>query len=163
MANIERRGEVQVPLDFPTSALNEMDIPGEWSRGISSRKDKFVYEHAPNKILELPRLPQAGNLEIKDTIVFKQIVHLTKERSDLPNAHMFRHLEAGNLVVLPSRDIPIIHAENLALLLRHAGVAKPFVAPSRLVLTERDTCHFCTVINASENGKRTPSTANILE
>ena len=160
MANIEGRDAVQVPLDFPTSTLNEMDIPRERSRGISSRKDIFVHKHAPNKILELPRLPQASNLEVEDTVVFEQVVDLTEERSDLPNAHMLCHFEAGDLVVLPGGNVPIIHAENLALLLRHAGFAEPFVGLSRPVPTERDTSHFCTVVHASENGERTPSTAD---
>lgn len=79
-----------------------MDIPSEWSWGISSSEDLFIHVHAPNKIVELPRLPQASNLKIEDIVVFEQIVDLTKERSDLPKAHMLHHLEAGNIVVLPA-------------------------------------------------------------
>ena len=55
---MERRDTIQVPLDFLTSTLNEMNIPGEWSRGISSRKDISVHEYAPIYTLVSTRTAQ---------------------------------------------------------------------------------------------------------
>lgn len=50
---------------------------------------------------------------------------------------MLGHLKTGDLVVFPlrNRDVTIIHAENVALLLRDTSLSKTVVAPSGLITT----------------------------
>jgi hypothetical protein len=62
---------------------------------------------------------------------------------------MLGHLETGDLVVLPFWDgnVAVIHAQNLALLLRDTSLSETIITPSSLVAAESDTGGFGAIVD----------------
>lgn len=150
-------------LDFEASALKLVDEETKRGRSVGAGEDVLVHEETPDEILVLPGLPEAGNLEEEDTIVLKHVVDLAEEGGEVANTDVLGHLETGNSLVLAlwDGDITVVHAENLALLLRDAVLAKTVVAPGSLVATKRDTSDVSTVVDTGKLGQGTPATADV--
>lgn len=81
----------------------------------------------------------------------------------MSHANVLGHLKTGDLLVfaLWDWDITVIHAEDLALLLRNTSLAKSIVTPSSLVAAESDSSSLCTVVDTGEFGKSSPSAADV--
>lgn len=150
-------------LDLPSSTLDSADVVVERAGSVSTREDVLVHEKTPDEILVLPALSQSSDLEEKNSVVIHHIVTLLQERSKMSHTNVLSHLETGDLLVFAfwDWDVTVIHAENLALLLGDASLAKSIVTPSSLVATESDSSSPCTVVDTGEFGKSSPSTADI--
>jgi hypothetical protein len=150
-------------LDLESSTLNRSNIVVEWSRGISTREDIFVHEKTPDEILVLPALSQSSNLQEENSIIIHHLVTLSQEAGKMSDTNVLGHFDTGNLVVFAFRnwDITVIHAEDVALLLRDASLAKSIITPCGLVAAKSNTSSFCTIIDAGELRKGTPSAANV--
>jgi len=152
-------------LDLKASTFQLVDEPAKRGRGIGARKDVFVHEETPDKILILPALTQTGNLKEEDTIVIQHVIDLLEEGREVANTNVLGHLQASNFVVatLRNRNVAVVHAKDLALLLRDAGLAESIVAPGSLVATESDAGHLGTVVHTGKTGKGPPTTADIKQ
>lgn len=150
-------------LDLKSSALDGPDIVVERSRGIGTREDVFVHEKTPDEILILPALSQSSDLQEENSVIVHHFIALSQEASKMSNTNVFGHFKTGDLVVFSfwNRDITIVHAENVALLLGDASLAKSIVAPSGLVATKGDTSSFCTIVDTSKFCQGSPSASNI--
>jgi len=150
-------------LDLKSSTLQGANIIIQRSRGIGTREDILVHEKTPDEILVLPGLSQSSNLQEENSIIVHHLVALSQEASKMSNTNMLSHLETGDLIVFSfrDRDITIIHAENVALLLRDASLAKSVVAPSGLIATKSDTSSFCTIVDTCELSQCSPAASNV--
>lgn len=150
-------------LDLEPGTLELVGKPAQWARGISTGEDVLVHEQTPDEVLILPGLTETSDLEEEDTIIVKHVVDLGEERTEVTDADVLGHLKAGDLVVaaLGNRDITVVHAQDLALLLWNASLAKGTVAPGRLVATEGDTSNLSTVVDTGKAGKGTPAAADV--
>jgi hypothetical protein len=152
-------------LDLESGRLQLVDEEAERGRCIGTREDVLVHEQAPNEILVLPRATQTRNLQEEDTIVVHHVINLLKESLKEADADVLSHLETSDLVVttLGNRDIAVVHAQNLALLLGDARLTQRIVSPRGLVAAQSDTSHLGIKVAAGESSKSTPSTANVQE
>lgn len=150
-------------LDFESSTLELIDDKAERSGSVSARKDVLVHEQTPDKILVLPGLAKASNLQEKDTIVVQHVVDLGKETAKVADTDVLSHLKASDLVVAAfwDRDVTIVHAEDAGLLFGDAKLAHTIVAPCCLVTTKSDTSDVGAVVCRCKFGESTPATANI--
>lgn len=83
----------------------------------------------------------------------------------MTNAHMLGHLKTGDLVVAPLRDwnIPVVHAQNVALLLLDTDLAHGVISPGRLIATKGDTGSLRAVNGTGKASKSAPAAADIQE
>lgn len=83
----------------------------------------------------------------------------------MTDTDVLSHLKTGDLVVaaLGDRNVTVIHAENLALLLGDANLAHGAVAPGSLVATKSNTGNLGAIVFAGESGEGAPATANIQQ
>jgi hypothetical protein len=121
--------------DFEPGPLKPVNEPPKRGRSVSSREDVFVHEKSPNEVLILPASTKTGNLEEEDAVIIKHVVNLSQESVEVADTDMLSHLKTGYLVVATFRyrNVTIIHAKNLALLLGNASLPQRIVAPSGLV------------------------------
>ena len=150
-------------LDLEASALERANKEVERSRSVSTGEDIFVHEQTPDEVLVLPGLTETSDLKEEDTIVGEHVADLAQELAEVTNADVLGHLETGDLVeaTLGDGNIAVVHTENAGLLLGDAGVAQTTVAPGSLVAAESDTSSVGTVVDRSELGKGTPTTADV--
>lgn len=152
-------------LDLKAGALESVDEESKRSRGVSTREDILVHEKTPCEILILPALAKTGDLEEEDTLIIQHAVNLLEESLEVTNTNVLGHLETSNLLVatIRDRDIAIVHAENLALLLGNTSLAHGAVAPGSLVAAESDTSNLGAKVDAGEASEGAPAAANVKE
>ena len=150
-------------LDLETSALKLVDDPAERCRSVGTREDVLVHEKTPCEILKLPLLAETSDLEEENTVVIKHVTNLGAETGEVTDTDVLGHLEAGNLLVATgrNRNIAVIHAENVGLVLSDTRFPQAVVAPLGLVAAEGDTSNMSTVVNRCEPGQSTPAAANV--
>lgn len=150
-------------LDFEASAFKLVDDPAEGCRGVSAWEHVLVHEKTPCEILKLPLLAETGDLEEEDTIVIEHIADLGCKTAEVTHTDVLGHLETGDLLVAASwdRDIAVVHAENVGLILSDARFPQAVVAPLCLVATESYTRDVSAVVNRCESGQGTPAAANV--
>lgn len=153
---------INVP-DLETSALQATDEETKRSRSIGTGEDVLVHEKTPDEIFELPRLPQTGDLEQEAPIVIKHTVNLSQEAGKVLDTNVLGHLETSDNLIpaLGDWNITVIHAQDIALLLRDTSASKTIVTPLGLVATKSDTSDMGTIVDGSEFGKSTPTAADI--
>lgn len=152
-------------LNFPAGLLALVNVETERSGSVSAGEDVLVHEQTPDEILKLPRLAETSDLEEENTIIVEHIVALLHETLEVADADVLGHLQAGNLVIsaLASRDIAVIHAKNLALLLGNAGLTESGVAPLGLVAAESDAGSLGAIVDTGKTSESTPAAADIEE
>lgn len=150
-------------LDLKASTLQLVNDKAERSRSIGTGENVLVHEQTPDQILVLPSLSETSNLQEEDTIVIKHVVDLGKEASKVTDTDVLGHLKTGDLVVaaLGNRNVAVVHAENLALLLGDANLAHGAVAPGGLVATKSNTGDLGAIVFAGKSGEGAPAAANI--
>ena len=152
--------------DLEASAFEFVDEPSQGCRCICSGKNVFIHEKAPDEILVLPAFADPCDLEKENSsIVSKHLVDLVEESAKMPDTDMFRHLEAGDLIVaaLGHGDIAVIHAKDLALRFGNTGFAEGGVPPGSLVAAEGDAGGVGGVICGGVLGESTPAATNVKE
>lgn len=152
-------------LDLKSGTFQLVDEPAQGSRSVGTWEDVLVHEQTPDEVLVLPGLPETSNLQKKYAVVVQHVVNLLQELGEVTHADMFGHLQTGDLVVaaLGDWDISVVHAQDVALLLRDTNLAHSVVAPSSLVATKGNTSSPRAVVGAGKAGKGAPATANIQE
>lgn len=150
-----------LPLQLETGLLEALDVVPERSRRISTTEDVLVQVQTPDEILVLPGLTQTRQLNIHGTVVVKHIIALAEESSKFANTDVLTHLKLGDLVILGTGNITVVHAENAALLVRHTSLAKSIVTPGGLVFSNGKSSNLSTVVQTGELGQGTPATADI--
>ena len=106
-------------------------------------------------------LSETSNLKKHDTVVLEKVGALTEKVGDLEDADVLGHFEAGNLVVLLLRNVPVVHAENLALGLGDTGLSQTLIAPGGLVPAQSDTSGMGSIVDAGKLGQGAPAASNI--
>lgn len=154
-------------LDLEACSLETADEEVKGCGGVGARKDVFVHEEAPSQIFVLPWLAKTGDLEEEDTVIIKHVINLIKEGTEVADANMLGHFEAGDFVVstcwLRERNVAVVHAEDAGLRLGDTGLAEAGVAPGCLVAAKGDACSMGAVVDRSEFGESTPAAADIEE
>ena len=149
------------PLDLPSGALEAANVVGKRGGGVGAGKDVLVQEKPPDEVLVLPCLTQTRELDIHSAVVLKHIIALTEERRKPANANMLTHLELGNLVEFPRRDVTIVHAQEVALAFGDARAAQDVITPGGLITGEGSARDVGAVIDAGELGKGPPAATDV--
>ena len=150
-------------LDLEAGGLKRVRDVAERSRGVGTGEDVLVHEQTPDEILVLPVLAEAGVLQEEHTVVVEHLVHLPEESTQLANTDVLGHLQTRDLLVaaLGDRDVSVVHAKDLALLLGNADVAHGLVAPGGLVAAERNTRDLSSVVDTGEAREGAPTAADV--
>jgi len=74
---------------------------------------------------------------------------------------MLTHLDLGNFVEFPRRDVTIVHTQEVALALGDARAAEGVVAPGGLVSSEGSARDVSAVIDAGELGEGAPAATDV--
>lgn len=152
-------------LDLKSSTFQLVDEPAQRSGSVRTWEDVLVHEQAPDEVLVLPRLSKTSDLQEEDTVVVQHVVNLLQELGEVTDTDMLGHLKAGDLVVAALRDwdVPVVHAQDVTLLLRYTDLAHGVIAPGRLVAPKGDTSSLRAVIGTGKAGQGAPAAANIQE
>ena len=150
-----------IPLDLKSSPLERAGVVPKRGGSISTTEDVLVQVDTPDEVLVLPSLAQTGKLDVHGAVVLKHVVALAEESSKLLDADVLAHLELRDLVELLGRDVAVVHAQDVALLLGDAGGAESVSSVSGTLLGDGDTGDLGTVVKTGEFGKSTPATANV--
>lgn len=150
-------------LDLETSSLELVDNPAKRSGSVSTGEDVLVHEKTPGEVLVLPSLSETSILKEEGTIVVEHVVDLVQEGGEVTDTDVLGHLKTGDSLVaaLGDRNVAVVHAQDLALLLRNSNLAHSSVTPSSLVAAQSDTSGAGPVVLAGETGKGSPTTTNI--
>lgn len=150
-----------LPFDLPPSALKAADVVSKRSGRVSTRKYVLVQEKPPDEVLVLPRLAQTRELDVHRTVILKHIIALTEERRESANTHMLTHLDLGNLVEFPCRDITVVHTQDVALTLGDTRAAEGVVAPGGLVSGKGSARDMRAVVDAGKLSEGAPAATDI--
>jgi len=150
-------------LDLEAGTLKSVDNEAQRSRGVGTGEDVLVHEETPGEVLELPCLAETSDLKEESTIILKHVIDLTEERTQVTDTNVLSHLETCDLVVATrgNRDLTVIHAQNLRLILLNANPLEAVVAPGGLVAAKCDTSDVSAVVGRGELGKSSPTAANV--
>lgn len=150
-------------LDLEASGLELVDSPTKGSRSIGAREDVLVHEKTPVEVLVLPSLAETSILKEEDTIIIEHVVDLGEEAKEVTDTNVLGHLETGNLLVATSgnRDVTVIGADNLALLLGDTDLAHSSISPGSLVTTKSNAGDIGAVVLTGKASQGTPAAANV--
>lgn len=149
------------PLDLEARALERPDVIPQGCRSIGASEDVLVEEQAPDEILVLPGLSETRQLNIHGAVILEHVVALAEKGGELSNADVLAHFELRDLVVLLLGGVPVVHAQNPALLLRNARVSQHVIAPGGAILGNGDAGNLCSVVYTGKLGQRAPARPNV--
>lgn len=152
-------------LDLKASSLKAVHNETKRGTGIGTGEDVLVHEETPDQVLVLPRLAETGDLQEESTVVVKHVIDLRQESREVADTDVLSHLETGDVLIstLNTRSIPVITADDAALILLNTSLAEAVVTPGSLVAAESDTGDMSAVVSGGVLGEGSPSAAKIKD
>lgn len=150
-----------LPLNLKAGPLERAGVVPKRSGGISATEDVFVQVDAPEEVLVLPGLAETGELDVHGAVILKHVVTLAEESGKLLDTDVLAHLELRDLVELLLRNVAVVHAENVALLLGNTGGAESVSSVGGALFSDGNTGDLGAVVQRCEFGKSTPAAADV--
>mmetsp|Transcript_7819 Transcript_7819/g.13803 ORF Transcript_7819/g.13803 Transcript_7819/m.13803 type:complete len:455 (-) Transcript_7819:75-1439(-) len=146
---------------FVTGAFALGGTESKGARCVSSREYVGAHEDTPAKILKLPCAAESSKLKVEDTLVLKHVLALEKKGLEVLDANVLNHFKAGDYVVLLLRDITVVHAQQVDLVLYTVDLLSLVVSPLNLLASEGNTGRVGSKVLCSVAHEGTPSASNI--
>src|SRR5260221_3583570 len=105
-------GDVLDTVDLEARALHVVDHGSSRQARVGALKDVLGHEESPHQVFDARTAAQAGPLHVEKALVLEQVVHLTIEGGDVLDANVLHHLEVGDLLEPPGRNVAVIEAED---------------------------------------------------